>query len=99
MRLIGGCYAKAINLSKESEPEIFDAIRFGCVLENVVFDPVSRVVDYSDISITENTRAAYPIEYIPNALIPCVGGHPTNIILLTCDAFGVLPPVSRLTTA
>ncbi|SPQ98687.1 unnamed protein product (mitochondrion) [Plasmodiophora brassicae] len=95
----GGCYAKAINLSKESEPEIFDAIRFGCVLENVVFDPVSRVVDYSDISITENTRAAYPIEYIPNALIPCVGGHPTNIILLTCDAFGVLPPVSRLTTA
>lgn len=93
----GGCYAKAINLSKEKEPEIFNAIRFGTVVENVVFDEETREIDYDDDSITENTRAAYPIEFIPNAKIPCVGGHPSNIILLTCDAFGVLPPVSRLT--
>ena len=93
----GGCYAKTIDLSREKEPEIFDAIRYGSVLENVVFDSISRVVDYADDSQTENTRCAYPIEFIPNAKIPCVGGHPTNIILLTCDAFGVLPPVSKLT--
>ncbi|MCB0717711.1 MAG: phosphoenolpyruvate carboxykinase (ATP) [Bacteroidetes bacterium] len=92
----GGCYAKAINLSKEKEPEIYGAIRFGTVLENVVYDKVSRVVDYDDTTITENTRASYPIEYIPNAKLPCVGGHPSNIIFLTADAFGVLPPVSRL---
>jgi phosphoenolpyruvate carboxykinase (ATP) len=95
----GGCYAKTIGLSKEKEPEIYDAIRFGAVLENVVFDEESRVVDYDDNSLTENTRCAYPIEYIPNAKLPCVGGHPQNIILLTCDAFGVLPPVSKLTSA
>ena len=77
--------------------EIFDAIRFGTVLENVVVDPATREVDYDDAALTENTRAAYPIEFIPNAKIPCVGGHPSNIIFLTCDAFGVLPPVSRLT--
>ena len=93
----GGCYAKCINLSAAREPEIFSAIRFGTVLENVVYDPQSRIVNYDDGSITENTRAAYPIEYIPNALIPCVSGHPQNIIFLTCDAFGVLPPVSKLT--
>jgi phosphoenolpyruvate carboxykinase (ATP) len=93
----GGCYAKAINLSAEKEPEIFQAIKFGTVLENVVFDPVTHAVDYDDISLTENTRASYPIEYIPNAKTPCVGGHPKNIIFLTCDAFGVLPPVSKLT--
>ncbi|KAI8910514.1 ATP-utilizing phosphoenolpyruvate carboxykinase [Powellomyces hirtus] len=93
----GGCYAKTIDLSGEKEPEIFNAIRFGSVLENVVYDPLTRVVDYSDSSKTENTRCAYPIEYIPNAKIPCVGTHPSNIILLTCDAFGVLPPVSKLT--
>ena len=93
----GGCYAKAINLTAESEPEIFNAIRFGTVLENVVYDKRAHTVDYTDISITENTRAAYPIDYIPNAKIPCVGGHPKNIILLTADAFGVLPPVSKLT--
>ena len=93
----GGCYAKAINLTAESEPEIFNAIRFGTVLENVVYDKRAHTVDYTDISITENTRAAYPIDYIPNAKIPCMGGHPKNIILLTADAFGVLPPVSKLT--
>ncbi|MEM7115540.1 MAG: phosphoenolpyruvate carboxykinase (ATP) [Chloroflexota bacterium] len=93
----GGCYAKAIDLSAESEPEIYNAIRFGTVLENVVYDPITRAVDYSDTSITQNTRAAYPIEFIDNAKIPCVGGHPRNIILLTYDAFGVLPPVSKLT--
>lgn len=93
----GGCYAKTIDLSAEKEPEIYDAIRFGSVLENVVFDPATRAVDWSDTSITQNTRTSYPIEYIPNAKIPCVAGHPKNIIFLTCDAFGVLPPVSKLT--
>ncbi|KAJ2392703.1 Protein kinase C-like 1 [Coemansia sp. RSA 2611] len=95
----GGCYAKAIDLSAKKEPEIFNAIRFGSVLENVVYDEQTRAVDYSDRSITENTRCAYPIEYIPSAKVPCIGGHPKNIILLTCDAFGVLPPVSKLTPA
>lgn len=94
----GGCYAKAINLSLESEPDIFHALRFGAVLENVVYDD-KHEVDYSDKSITENTRGAYPIEYIKNAKIPCVAEHPTDVIFLTCDAFGVLPPVSRLTPA
>lgn len=93
----GGCYAKCIGLREESEPEIFNAIRFGSVLENVVIDKKTREVDYDDESLTQNTRCSYPIEYIPNAKLPCVGGHPKNIILLTCDAFGVLPPVSRLT--
>jgi phosphoenolpyruvate carboxykinase (ATP) len=93
----GGCYAKCIRLSAEREPEIFRAIRFGTVLENTVMDPTTRRVDFDDDSLTENTRAAYPIEYIPHAKIPCVAGHPTNIIFLACDAFGVLPPVSRLT--
>ena len=93
----GGCYAKCINLSKENEPEIYNAIKFGTVLENVVADPETREVDYTDKSLTENTRAAYPLDFIPNTKIPAVGGHPKNIILLTCDAFGVLPPVSKLT--
>ncbi|MEM9455674.1 MAG: phosphoenolpyruvate carboxykinase (ATP) [Myxococcota bacterium] len=92
----GGCYAKAINLSAEDEPEIYNAIRFGSILENVVYEGPTRKVDYTDTSITQNTRCSYPIEHIPNAKIPCVGGHPSNVILLTCDAFGVLPPVSRL---
>ncbi len=93
----GGCYAKCINLTEEKEPEIFRAIRFGTILENTVQDPVTRETDYADSSMTENTRASYPIEFIPNAKIPCVGGHPKNIVFLACDAFGVLPPVSRLT--
>ncbi|KAJ1730437.1 Protein kinase C-like 1 [Coemansia biformis] len=95
----GGCYAKTLDLSAANEPEIFNAIRFGSVLENVVYDERSRVVDYTDGSITENTRCAYPIEFIPNAKIPCMGRNPKNIVLLTCDEFGVLPPVARLTPA
>jgi phosphoenolpyruvate carboxykinase (ATP) len=93
----GGCYAKVIDLSEEAEPDIYRALRFGAVLENVVYDPATRVVDYDDTSITANTRGSYPIEYIDNAKIPCMGDHPRNVIFLTCDAFGVLPPVSRLT--
>ncbi|MDZ7691894.1 MAG: phosphoenolpyruvate carboxykinase (ATP) [Balneolaceae bacterium] len=92
----GGCYAKTVNLSEEKEPEIYNAIKFGTVLENVGYDPETRQVDYDDISITQNTRASYPIEYISNAKIPCTAGHPQNIIFLTYDAFGVLPPVSKL---
>ncbi|OMH83510.1 Phosphoenolpyruvate carboxykinase [ATP] [Zancudomyces culisetae] len=95
----GGCYAKAINLSAEKEPDIYNAIRFGTVLENVVFDPFNREVDYDSGVITENTRASYPIEFIPNAKVPCVAGHPKNIVFLTCDAFGVLPPISKLTSS
>ncbi|KAF6791743.1 phosphoenolpyruvate carboxykinase [Colletotrichum sojae] len=96
----GGCYAKTIGLSAEKEPDIFGAIRFGSVLENVVFDPETRVVDYDDATLTENTRCAYPIEYINNAKIPCKSdSHPSNIVLLTCDARGVLPPISKLDRA
>ena len=95
----GGCYAKCINLSAEKEPQIFNAIRFGSVLENTVQDPVSHVIDYDNVSITQNTRCSYPIEYIDNAKIPCVTDSPKNIIFLTCDAFGVLPPVSKLNSA
>ena len=94
----GGCYAKAINLTPENEPDIFQALRFGAVLENVVLDE-DRTVDFTDTSITENTRGAYPIEFIHSAKIPCVAGHPTDVIFLTCDAFGVLPPVSALSPA
>lgn len=92
----GGCYAKCIHLSAEKEPQIYSAIRFGTVLENTVQDPVTHAVDFSNGSLTENTRASYPIEFIPQAKIPCVGGHPRNILFLTCDAFGVLPPVAKL---
>ncbi len=95
----GGCYAKCINLSREKEPQIYDAIRFGSILENTVQDPVTHEVDYDDVSLTQNTRCSYPIEYIDNAKIPCLADPPKNIIFLTCDAFGVLPPVSRLTPA
>lgn len=92
----GGCYAKAIYLTREAEPQIFDALRFGAVLENVVYDEADHHVDFSNSSITENTRGSYPIEFIPNARIPCIADHPKHVIFLTCDAFGVLPPVSRL---
>ncbi|MFN0066557.1 MAG: phosphoenolpyruvate carboxykinase (ATP) [Limisphaerales bacterium] len=92
----GGCYAKTIDLSAESEPDIFRAVHFGAVLENVVLLPDSTV-DYHDASITQNTRGAYTLDSIPNAKLPAVSGHPTDLIFLTCDAFGVLPPVSRLT--
>ncbi|MFJ7953114.1 phosphoenolpyruvate carboxykinase (ATP) [Lysinibacillus sp. NPDC096418] len=93
----GGCYAKTINLSEEKEPEIYHAIRFGSVLENVVVDPDSRVCDYDDGSLTENTRVAYPIDYIENIVTPSVAGHPKTIVFLTADAYGVLPPISKLT--
>jgi phosphoenolpyruvate carboxykinase (ATP) len=93
----GGCYAKCIKLSKENEPQIWDAIRFGSLVENVVIDSETRALDYDDGSITENTRVGYPVEYIPNAQIPGVAGHPKTVIFLTADAFGVLPPVSKLT--
>ncbi len=92
----GGCYAKCIGLSAEKEPEIFDAVRFGTLLENTVQDPATRETRYDDKSLTENTRASYPIDFMPRAKLPCIGGHPKNVIFLTCDAFGVLPPVSRL---
>jgi len=94
----GGCYAKVINLSKESEPEIYQCTRkFGTILENVAIDTISRRIDLNDDSFTENTRASYPISHIPNILPSGTGGHPTNIVMLTCDAFGVLPPIARLT--
>jgi len=92
----GGCYAKCIKLSEKNEPQIYNAIRFGCVLENVAVDPDTHQPDYNNDSITENTRAAYPIDFIDNAVIPGIGGHPRNVLFLTADAFGVLPPISRL---
>ena len=93
----GGCYAKAIYLTRQAEPQIFDALRFGAVLENVVYDEADHHVDFANASITENTRGAYPIDFIDNAKIPSIAGHPRHVIFLTCDAFGVLPPVSTLT--
>lgn len=92
----GGCYAKCIHLTHETEPQIWEAIKFGSVLENVVIDDKTRIADYDDQTITENTRTAYPINYIPNALIPGTGGHPTTVVFLTADAFGVLPPIAKL---
>ncbi len=94
-----GCYAKTIRLSREGEPQIWNALRFGSVLENVVLDPTTYVANYDDESLTENTRAAYPVEYIDHAELSGQGGHPKSILFLTCDAFGVLPPLSRLTPA
>ena len=94
----GGCYAKCINLSKEKEPEIYNAIRFGAVLENIkYYKDHPRSVNFEDVSITENTRVCYPLENIPGAMLPAIGGHPKNIIFLTCDANGVLPPIAKLT--
>ena len=96
----GGCYAKCIKLSKEAEPEIYDAtLRFGTVLENVVFDPETRVCDFDDDSKTENTRSAYPLSYIPNASRTGRAGMPKNLVLLTADAYGVMPPIAKLTPA
>jgi phosphoenolpyruvate carboxykinase (ATP) len=93
----GGCYAKCINLSEEKEPEIWNAIKFGSVVENVVMDEHSRKANYDDGSITENTRVAYPIDYIENITLPSKAGHPNIIVFLTADAYGVLPPISKLT--
>ena len=94
----GGCYAKTIRLSPEGEPEIYRATQmFGTIIENVILDESTREIDFEDGSITENTRASYPIHYIPNAVLPSRGGHPNNVVFLTADAFGVLPPISRLT--
>lgn len=93
----GGCYAKCINLNKEAEPQIWDAIKTGTVLENVVVNRETMLPDFTDSSLTENTRAAYPIDYIPGAVIPSLGGNPNVIIFLTADAFGVMPPIAKLT--
>jgi phosphoenolpyruvate carboxykinase (ATP) len=93
----GGCYAKTIRLTPAGEPQIWNALRFGCVLENVPIDPLTRRPNFESQEITENTRAAYPVDYIPNCELSGQGGHPTNVFFLTCDAFGVLPPLARLT--
>ncbi|WP_425046620.1 phosphoenolpyruvate carboxykinase [Primorskyibacter sp. S87] len=96
----GGCYAKTINLNPEAEPEIYATTsKFGTVIENMVFDPETKELDFDDDSLTANMRCAYPLEYISNASSSAMGGHPKNIIMLTCDAFGVLPPIARLTPA
>jgi phosphoenolpyruvate carboxykinase (ATP) len=94
----GGCYAKLIRLSRESEPEIYECTRrFGTILENVAFNTLTRRIDLDDDSFTENTRGTYPLSYIPNAVSSGTAGHPKNVVMLTCDAFGVLPPIARLT--
>ncbi len=96
----GGCYAKTINLSAEAEPEIYATTeKFGTVIENMVFDPETKELDFEDDSLTANMRCAYPLHYISNASETALGGHPKNIIMLTCDAFGVLPPIAKLTPA
>ena len=92
----GGCYAKCINLTHENEPQIWDAVRFGSVLENAVMDETTRSVDFASEAITENTRAAYPVQFIPNCIYPGIGSHPNTVIFLTADAFGVLPPIAKL---
>ncbi len=93
----GGCYAKTIRLSEEKEPQIFNAIKFGSILENVIVDPQTRAIDWDSDFLTENTRATYPVEHIPRAVLGGVGDHPRNVFFLACDAFGVLPPISKLT--
>jgi phosphoenolpyruvate carboxykinase (ATP) len=92
----GGCYAKCINLKKESEPQIWNAIRFGSVMENVIVSKHNRIPEFSNSSLTENTRVVYPLEFIPGAVIPGLAGHPKVIIFLTADAFGVMPPIAKL---
>ncbi|HQU76047.1 MAG TPA: phosphoenolpyruvate carboxykinase (ATP) [Chitinophagales bacterium] len=93
----GGCYAKCVDLTKEKEPQIFDAIKFGSILENIEYVPGTRTVDFTNVKKTENTRVSYPIDYIDNIMVPSMGGTPKNIFFLTCDASGVLPPISKLT--
>jgi len=94
----GGCYAKVIRLSPTAEPQIYSTTaRFGSILENVIYDPVTRLIDLDNDAITENTRASYPLDFIENAVPEKMGGHPKNIIFLTCDASGVMPPIARLT--
>ena len=96
----GGCYAKTIELSLWAEPEIFaTASKFATVVENMVFDPETKRLDFKDDSLTANMQCAYPLEYIANASETALSGHPKNVIMLTCDAFGVLPPIAQLTTA
>lgn len=92
----GGCYAKCINLSHENEPQIWDAIKFGALVENVIMDPETREFDFADSRLTENTRVGYPVEYIPKCVIPGIAGHPKTVVFLTADAFGVIPPISKL---
>jgi phosphoenolpyruvate carboxykinase (ATP) len=93
----GGCYAKCVNLKKQDEPQIWNAIKFGAVMENVVINRYSRQPDFTESSLTENTRVAYPLDFIPGSIIPSVAGHPSVILFLTADAFGVMPPISKLT--
>ncbi|HCX22429.1 MAG TPA: phosphoenolpyruvate carboxykinase (ATP) [Cytophagales bacterium] len=95
----GGCYAKTIGLTEENEPEIYQAIKFGAILENTRFFSEDRKVDFDNTSVTENTRVSYPLGHIPNAVSPSIGGIPKNIFFLTCDAFGVIPPIQRLSTS
>ncbi|NBP75457.1 MAG: phosphoenolpyruvate carboxykinase (ATP), partial [Crocinitomicaceae bacterium] len=95
----GGCYAKTIDLTREKEPQIYDAIKFGALLENIGFESESSTPDYTDNTITENTRVSYPINFIDNIAVPSIGAAPKNIFFLTADAFGVLPPISKLTKA
>jgi phosphoenolpyruvate carboxykinase (ATP) len=92
----GGCYAKTINLSKENEPQIYNATRFGTIVENMLFEPGTRKIDYANDGITENVRSAYPLEYIPGVISPSIGGIPQHIFFLSCDAYGVLPPIAQL---
>ena len=95
----GGCYAKVIKLSPTAEPQIYACTRrFGTILENVIFDPTTRMIDLDDDGITENTRASYPLDYIDNSVSEKQGGHPKSVVILTCDAFGVMPPIARMTT-
>lgn len=95
----GGCYAKTIGLTKENEPEIYGAIKFGAILENTRFIPDTREIDFDNVEVTENTRVSYPIHHIPNSVSPSIGGIPKNIFFLCCDAFGVMPPMQRLSTS
>ncbi len=95
----GGCYAKVIRLSARAEPQIYQAIRFGSVLENVVVDPLTRAIHWDDDSITENTRATYPVDHIPGAIATGTAGTPRNVFFLACDSYGVLPPIAKLTPA